>query len=88
MNFWTAGRKFPNSTTPYGWCMGPDNITAFDRGSINWGYGRPHPLDNGEECLHFYLDRARHFNIITDRNCSMKFPFACEVLNALDNGLF
>jgi len=76
--FWTSGKKFPNKTSPHGWCVGP-NVTNIASDSPLWAPGKPGADTNGLNCLQFKMNTTLGKISLHDRNCSYKFSFACQV---------
>jgi hypothetical protein len=73
LNFWTSGRKNVFCQGKWEWCstgveMPPD---------IKWATGQPDNKGGAENCLH--LRFAPTGISFSDRNCTNRYVFACEV---------
>jgi hypothetical protein len=77
-NYWTAGtnKNFPSQ---WSWC-GTKPIKGLSN-DLKWESGQPDNKGGKEECLHLRIVLNKTGTIITDRNCSLKYIYACEVSN-------
>jgi hypothetical protein len=76
MNFWTGGTQ-KGCQGQWGWC-GVGGAISDD---IKWEKGQPDNKGGQEDCVHMRFVLNATGTIITDRNCTNKFIFACEVIN-------
>jgi hypothetical protein len=76
-NYWTAGT---NKDCPgqWSWC-GTEPLESLSD-ELKWEKGQPDNKGGKEECLHLRFIKNATGTIITDRNCSFKYIFACEVI--------
>jgi len=78
-NFWTGGVKRENSSpSQFKWCTlngSADLVSSFFR----WQKGQPGNLGGQQNCLHLRILKNISSLVISDRNCSSKFAFACQV---------
>jgi len=76
--FWTAGKKLPTKSNSYGWCLG-QNATLIANDSRLWGANQPDAAESGRNCLQFKMNRTIGKISFHNRNCSLKFAYACQV---------
>jgi hypothetical protein len=75
-NYWTGGTT-KNLPSQWSWC-GTDPIMGLSD-DMKWETGQPDNKGGNEECLHLRFVINETGAIITDRNCSLKYIYACEV---------
>jgi hypothetical protein len=78
MNFWTGGTQ-KGCQGQWSWC-GVGGAIADD---IKWEKGQPDNKGGQEDCVHMRFVLNSTGTIITDRNCTNKYIFACEVTIAI-----
>ncbi|XP_065345747.1 C-type lection lectoxin-Enh3-like [Cloeon dipterum] len=77
-NYWTSGIASKGSAErQWSWCesTGP---TIFAPG-LRWESGQPDNAGGSENCVHFRFVLNDTGTIMTDRNCSNRYIFACKV---------
>jgi hypothetical protein len=77
LNYWTAGTNRDNPGQ-WSWC-GTHPLQGISD-SLQWGLGQPDNLKGKEECLHLLVTNGTGITF-SDRNCSLRFLYACEVRN-------
>jgi Lectin C-type domain len=74
MNFWTGGTQ-KGCQGQWGWCGAGGGIGD----DIKWEKGQPDNKGGQENCVHMRFVLNATGTIITDRNCTNKYIYACEV---------
>ncbi|CAB3388244.1 Hypothetical predicted protein [Cloeon dipterum] len=75
-NYWTSGTWQGSPQKMWSWCE-PNGPTVFPPGLI-WEAGQPDNRDGNETCVHFRFILNSTGAIMTDRNCTSKYVFACK----------
>jgi hypothetical protein len=75
-NYWTGGtnKNFPSQ---WSWCGSQPVVGLSD--NLKWETGQPDNRGGKEECLHLRFVQNATGTILTDRNCTAKYIYACEV---------
>jgi hypothetical protein len=60
-----------------GWCAGASFIPISK--NLTWAPNQPDFLKAGENCLHMRIHKNASSTALSDRNCSDKYIYACEV---------
>jgi hypothetical protein len=81
-NYWTGGTT-KNMPSQWSWC-GTNPILGLND-NLKWEKGQPDNKGGNEECLHMRFVMNSTGAIITDRNCSLKYIYACEVSHIVPN---
>lgn len=81
LNYWTAGRRSENLNTSgnFNWCSA-ENSTELVSDNVHWQAGQADNLGGNQNCLHLRIMKNASKTVVTDRNCTSKFTFACQVL--------
>jgi hypothetical protein len=74
-NFWTAGCR-SEITSRFQWCSLESSVELTK--DVPWQKGQPDNLGGQQNCLHLKFTNVST-TMISDRNCTSKFPFACQV---------
>lgn len=77
-NFWTGGVRRENSSGQFQWCTS-NGSSDFVSSYVEWQNGQPDNLGGQQNCLHLKIIKAISATALSDRNCSLKFSFACQV---------
>jgi len=90
-NYWTGGSQ-QGCKGVWGWCD-PEGIKPLDSlGTLQWETGQPDDKGGNQDCVHLkYMVTAGKVPVkgffLTDRNCSDRYIFACEVkIHNLESG--
>jgi Lectin C-type domain len=75
LNYWTGG--FQGCRGQWGWCTGADFIPIAE--NLNWATNQPEMLKENENCVHMRIHKNDSSTALSDRNCSDRYIFACEV---------
>jgi hypothetical protein len=82
VNFWMGGRRsentLKNTTGGFNWCS-LENSTELVNDHVRWQPGQPDNLGGNQNCLHLKILKKYSNAVVSDRNCSSKFTFACQV---------
>jgi len=74
-NYWTAGTQ-RGCRGQWRWCWSGSKTM---KSEIAWAPGQPDNLKGNESCLHMRFYTNGMGLRITDRNCTDKYIFACQV---------
>jgi hypothetical protein len=79
-NFWTAGRRSENVSWfgRFEWCS-LDSSAELSSATVTWQPGQPDNLSGQQNCLHLRILTNVSQIVISDRDCTSKFSFACQV---------
>ncbi|CAB3370396.1 Hypothetical predicted protein [Cloeon dipterum] len=75
-NYWTSGTWKGAPAGQWSWCE-PSGPSIFAPGIV-WERGQPDNNGGNESCVHFRFVLNATGTVLTDRNCSNKFIFACK----------
>jgi hypothetical protein len=80
-NYWTGATQ-KGCVGGWSWCT-PEGVKPFNTlGNLLWETGQPDNKGGNQDCIHLkyqaLVGKPGNF-VITDRNCSDKYIFACEV---------
>jgi len=75
-NYWTGGTT-QGCPGQWSWCGTQPVLGLSD--DLKWEKGQPDNKGGKEECLHMRFVQNSTGTILTDRNCSAKYIYACEV---------
>jgi hypothetical protein len=78
LNYWTAGRRSGNTNGTFMWCS-LESSTQLNINHSSWQQGQPDNLGGQQNCLHLKILKTVSKTEISDRNCTSKFSFACQV---------
>jgi len=76
-NYWTSGTQ-KGSKGQWWWCKQDGSATSFSTDLI-WEKGQPDNKGGNEDCTHLRFIMNTTGTILSDRNCTSKYIFACEV---------
>ncbi|XP_065345774.1 uncharacterized protein LOC135943246 [Cloeon dipterum] len=76
-NYWTSGTRNGAQKGQWSWCE-PNGPTVFSA-KLKWEAGQPDNSGGSESCVHFRFVLNATGAIMTDRNCTSKYIFACKV---------
>ncbi|CAB3379765.1 Hypothetical predicted protein [Cloeon dipterum] len=75
-NYWTSGTWNGAPVKQWAWCE-PTGPTVFVKGLV-WEPSQPDNKGGNESCVHFRFTLNSTGTILTDRNCTNKYIFACK----------
>ncbi|XP_065346169.1 uncharacterized protein LOC135943525 [Cloeon dipterum] len=75
-NYWTSGTWNGAPVKQWAWCK-PNGPTVFAKGLV-WEPSQPDNKGGNESCVHFRFTLNSTGTILTDRNCTNKYIFACK----------
>ncbi|CAB3386814.1 Hypothetical predicted protein [Cloeon dipterum] len=75
-NYWTSGTQKGAPVGNFSWCDpgGPKPLVS----SLIWQRGQPDNLGGNESCVHFRFVLNNTGAILSDRNCTNKYIYACK----------
>ncbi|XP_065346615.1 uncharacterized protein LOC135943876 [Cloeon dipterum] len=76
-NYWTSGTWKGAPEGQWSWCESAGTSTL-DQG-LKWESGQPDNLGGSEQCIHFSFAMNSTQAVLTDRNCSNRYIFACKM---------
>ncbi|XP_065345785.1 uncharacterized protein LOC135943256 [Cloeon dipterum] len=76
-NYWSSGTWKGAPAGQWSWCE-PSGPSIFAPGII-WERGQPDNNGGNESCVHFRFVFNATGTVMTDRNCSNKYIFACKM---------
>ncbi|XP_065349815.1 uncharacterized protein LOC135945828 isoform X2 [Cloeon dipterum] len=75
-NYWTSGTRKGAPLGHWSWCKA-DGPTVFSP-SLTWERGQPDNKNGNESCVHFRFVLNATAAIMTDRNCTNRYIYACK----------
>jgi hypothetical protein len=80
-NYWTGGTQ-QECRGSWGWC-GADAVPRGVADDLKWEKGQPDNLGGRQDCVHLKVLESTGF-MLTDRNCTDRYIFACKVVHNLN----
>ncbi|XP_059474381.1 uncharacterized protein LOC132196029 [Neocloeon triangulifer] len=74
-NYWTGGTQ-QGCRGRWAWCSSSGLLDLND--NLTWSSGQPDNKAGNEECLHMRLNQNSSGVVLSDRNCTDKYVFACK----------
>jgi hypothetical protein len=62
------------------WCSA-NETSVMPAYQVRWQPGQPDNFGGNQKCIHLKIATSVWKAEITDRNCTAKFPFACQVIH-------
>jgi len=75
LNFWTAGTR-QGCKGQWAWCGSGVGFSE----ELVWEKGQPDDKGGREDCIHMRFVLNSTGTILSDRNCTSKLIYACEVI--------
>lgn len=85
-NYWTSSTRQGSCMGNYSWCNSPGNVTLL--GNQIWEAGSPDNKLGLEECLLLKIRTNGSGALLTDKNCTARFIFACQTVRYLQELIF
>lgn len=83
-NYWTWGFRLNKSTSEnFHWCNA--DVLEVSSSVVQWHSGQPDNLGGNQRCMHLRVLTNVSKMVVSDRNCSDKYVYACEVLKTQYN---
>ncbi|CAB3360421.1 Hypothetical predicted protein [Cloeon dipterum] len=76
-NYWTSGTWKGAPEGQWSWCESAGTSTLDQ--SLKWESGQPDNLGGSEQCIHFSFAMNSSQAVLTDRNCSNRYIYACKM---------
>ncbi|XP_059489056.1 uncharacterized protein LOC132204526 [Neocloeon triangulifer] len=76
-NYWTSGTQKGSPANHWSWCR-PDGGPTTLNTQLVWEQNQPDNNGGNENCVHFRFILNDTGTILTDRNCTSKYIFACK----------
>jgi hypothetical protein len=74
-----------DNSSKFKWCSANEtSVLLADH--VRWQPGQPDNLGGNQKCIHLKMATSMWQAEITDRNCTAKFPFACQVRAIMELG--
>ncbi|XP_065346605.1 uncharacterized protein LOC135943868 [Cloeon dipterum] len=83
-NYWTSGTWKGAPVNQWSWCE-PNGPTVFAKGLV-WEPSQPDNKGGNETCVHFRFTLNSTGTILTDRNCTNKYIYACKIISLMETG--
>jgi hypothetical protein len=77
-NYWTGGVQ--SCKGRWGWCSEGGKFSAL-AANLSWAWNQPELQKANENCLHMRIS-ANNSILLSDRECSNRFIYACQVFAA------
>jgi hypothetical protein len=68
-----------NCKGQWSWCSGVEASPIVE--NLTWSFGQPDNKNGGDNCLQMRLFQNATGIALSDRNCSDRYVFACEVIS-------
>jgi hypothetical protein len=78
-NYWTGGVQ--SCKGRWGWCSEGGKFSAL-AANLSWAWDQPELQKANENCLHMRIS-ANTSILLSDRECSNRFIYACQVFAAV-----
>jgi hypothetical protein len=85
-NYWSGGTQ-QDCRGSWGWC-GAGAAPKYVSDELKWEPGQPDNLSGREDCMHLKNFVMAGMLMLTDRNCTDRYIFACKVQICLTHILF